>query len=605
MEILQQKRALDIIADLFMLKPGKSQYVKTSPQKIPFSGGKIQHSPLPRSTPEAEGLRSADLRHLFEKLSGDCEVNLHTVTVLRHGKIVAEMAKKPYSFGVWHATHSMCKTVTALAIGMLIDEGKLSLADEVAGFFPEIKLTPFSKYKSITVLHLLTMSSGVSFSEVGSVTDEDWVRGYFDSAVKFEPGTEFAYNSMNSYILSAIITKLTGQTLSEYLTTRLWVPLGITTYYWESCPRGITKGGWGLYLLPEDMAKIGELIRRGGEWGGKRLVSKAWMKSLSEKTFDTPYFMGKYGYSRHAWCGCRKGSVVCNGLYGQNIIVYPDIDVVVVTTGANDALFQTCRMTDIIDDFFSRDGNFAASPLPADPKAETALRDFCREAAEYGGNTEKKGFVRSLFSRKSASKVSVVPEFCHRLNGNVYKLGAENVSVMPLLVQLVQNNYDVGVDTLTFEYSETRDAFTLLLGRNERTVRVPVGFYEAARFDHNMNGEIFKLAVTGEMAKNEDDIPVLKLRIACLELPAERRIKIFFNPDGTLTVKWSELPGRRLMLDLFDSFVKPTLNKPIIGAIAAKTDGDLLLYTLDRIIEPATTATPVVAVVSGEDRKQS
>lgn len=601
MEILQQKRALDIIVDLFRLKPGKSQYVKTAPQKIPFPGGKIQHAPLPRSTPEAEGMRSGDIEHLFNKLSSDGKVNLHTVTLLRHGKIIAEMAKKPYTTGMWHATHSMCKTVTSLAVGMLIDEGKLSLTDEIAGFFPEIKLTPFSKYKSITVYHLLTMSSGVSFAEVGSVTDEDWVRGFFESAVKFEPGTEFAYNSMNSYILSAIVTKLTGQTLSEYLAPRLWTPLGITTYHWESCPRGITKGGWGLYLLPEDMAKIGELIRRGGEWGGKRLVSREWVESLSEKTFDTPRFMGKYGYSRHAWCGCRRGSVVCNGLYGQNIMIYPDIDVVIVTTAANDALFQTCRMTDIIDDFFSRDGNFAAAPLPKDPKSEASLREFCRRAAEYDGAEGTKPKKWSFFGKRTEPKASVVPEFCRRLDGNVYKLGAENVSIMPLLVQLVQNNYDVGVDTLSFEYSEARDTFAVLFGYNGRIVRVPVGFIEAARLDNNVNGEIYRLAITGEMAKNEDDVDVLKLRIACLELPAERRIKIFFNPDGNLTVKWSELPGRRLLLDLFDSFVKPTLNKPIIGAIAAKTDGDFLLYTLDRVIEPTVTATPVVAVVSGKD----
>ncbi len=604
MEILQQKRALDIIVDLFMLKPGRSGYVKTAPQKIPFPGGKVQHAPLPRSTPEAEGMRSSDIERLFKSLANDGRVNLHTVTLLRHGKVIAEMAKKPYSFGVWHATHSMCKTVTALAVGMLVDEGKLSLTDEVAGFFPEIKLVPFSKYKSIEVRHLLTMSSGVSFSEVGSVTDEDWVRGYFESSVKFEPGTEFAYNSMNSYILSAIVTRLTGQTLAEYLTTRLWVPLGITTYHWESCPRGITKGGWGLYLLPEDMAKIGELIRLGGTWGGKRLVSREWVESLSEKAFDTPYSMGKYGYSRHAWCGCRPGSVVCNGLYGQNIIVYPDIDVVIVTTAANDALFQTCRMTDIIDDFFSRDGYFSPSPLPADRRSEAGLREFCRSAEEYGEKEEKKRRGHVLFGRKTEKKEGDVPEFCRRLSGNVYKLSNESVGVMPLLVQLVQNNYDVGVQTLAFEYSEITDALTLVFGSSDRTVRIPVGFSAPARLDHNMNGEVLKLAVTGEAAKNEDDVPVLKIRISCLEFPAERRIKIFFNPDGELTLKWSELPGRRLMLDLFDSFVKPTLNKPIIGAIAAKTDKDFLLYTLDRVIEPTVTASPVVAVLPGKDKKQ-
>lgn len=595
MEILQQKRALDVITDLFLLRPGKSQYVKTMPQKAPFPGGITQHAPLPRRTPEEMGMESGGIEKLFLRLCEDEDVNLHSIMILRHGAVIAEMSRRPYSTRLWHVTHSVCKTVTVLAVGMLIDEGKLSLDDDVISFFPEVKTVPFSKYKSIKVDHLLSMSSGVSFAEIGSVTDEDWVRGFFESAVKFEPGSEFAYNSMNSYILSAIVTKLTGQTMSEFLLARLWSPLGITTYHWETCPKEITKGGWGLYLLPEDMAKLGELILHRGQWRGKRIVSEAWIGKMSEKTFDTPHDMGKYGYARHLWCGARPGSVVCNGLFGQNIIVYPDIDVVVVTTAANDALFQTCRMTDIIEEFFLCDRNFYSGKLPENKTAEESLRRFCRSMSEYEPKKVNKKYVkRGLFGRIFAEPTPpAVPDHCKRQSGKEYKLGAENVSLLPLLTQVIANNYDVGVDTVGFEYNEDTDKFTVVFTNSARTTRVPVGFDSAEYFDYNLNGEMYKLAVAAEMTKNEDNVPVLKLRVACLELAAERRIKIFFNRNGSITVKWSELPGRRLIIDAVGSVVKPALNKPILSAIAAKTDGDFLLYRLDRMIEPTTTGVPI------------
>lgn len=595
MEILQQKRALGVLFDLFSLRPGKSQFVKTGPQKVPFSGGVTQHSPLPRKTPEQTGVESGMLYKLFFRLCEDADVNLHSILILRHGSVIAEMSRRPYSTKLWHVTHSMCKTVAALAVGMLIDDGMLSLDDEIMSFFPDVKTTPFSKYKSITVDHLLTMSSGVSFAEAGSVTDEDWVRGFFESAVKFEPGTEFAYNSMNSYILSEIVTKLTGQTLSDFLIQRLWVPLGITTYHWECSPTGITKGGWGLYLLPEDMAKLGELILRRGDWHGKRIVSETWIDKISEKTFDTPYEMGKYGYTRHAWCGARPGSVVCNGLFGQNIIVYPDIDVVIVTTAANDALFQTCRMTDIIEEFFLCDKYFYDGELPENSAAVKTLTEYAAKMSEYEPKKSSKRYVkRGLFGKLFAvPEEPIIPDICKKQNGREYTLGAENVSIMPLFAQVIANNYDVGVDTMLFEYNETADKFFVVFKNAERMTRLPVGFDAAEYLDFNLNGEVYKLAVTGEMRENEDGVPVLKLRVACLEIAAERRIKIFFNRDDTVTVRWSELPGKRLVIDVIEKLVKPSLNKPLIGAIASKTDGDYLLYRLDRVIEPVTAGKPI------------
>ncbi len=586
MEIIQQKRTLEVLYDLFSLRPGKTQFVKPIRYKVPFPEKTAAVKPLPRSTPEAEGMSSRSVAELFRKLT-DADTNLHTVMLLRHGKVIAEMSYKPYSARVWHVTHSMCKTVTALAIMMLMDEGRLSEDSLVTELLPQAKTLPFSKHKTLTVRHLLTMSSGVSFAETGAVTDEDWIKGYFESSVKFEPGTEFAYNSMNSYILSAVVSEITGAPMTDYLDKKLFRPLGITTYHWEKCPKGIVKGGWGLYLMPEDMAKLGELIRLGGKWGGRRIVPETNIKKLGKKVFDTPEAMGRHGYGMHAWCGPREGSTVCNGLFGQNIIVCPDIDVTVVTTGGVDALFQTCKMTDILEKFLTGDSNFSPSPLEKDKDGARELRDVIAQNENYEKKPDSVPLIGKFISFKRSPEPRT-PAFCRELHGKMYTLEAENVSIMPIVPQLMQNIYEVGLTGLGFEYDSKTDVLYLVAETKTRTERVPVGFSEAEHFDHRLGDELYRLASKGELRENEDGVPVLKLCISCLELSSERRIKLFFEKNGEITVKWSELPGKRLILDAFDYMVKPSLQKPIIGAIASKTDGDYLLYRLDRVIEPTT-----------------
>lgn len=588
MEIIQQKRTIEVLYDLFALRPGKTQFVKSNAYKVPFpSGKKTLVKPLPRSTPEQEGVRSADVAEFFRCLTA-ADANLHTVMLLRHGKVIAEMSYKPYSSKVWHVTHSMCKTLTALAVMMLMDEGKLSEDSLVMDLLSDVKALPFSKHRNLTVRHLLTMSSGVSFAEAGSVTDEDWLKEYFEATVKFEPGTEFAYNSMNSYVLSAIVTAVTGKPMTDYLDVKLFRPLEISTYHWEKCPHGIVKGGWGLYLMPEDMAKIGELIRNNGKWNGKQLVSSARIKKLGTKTMDTPEAMGKYGYGMQAWCGARKGWTVCNGLFGQNVIVCPDIGVTLVTTGGVDALFQNCPMTDIVEEFLLDKTHFSDCALPKDARGQRELSDVCTENGEYPAPKDDAVPILGRFLSFKRGKMSSVPEFCQMLDGVSYKMDAENVSVMPIVPQVMQNIYEVGVDGIGFEYDRKNDRFFVVFDTKKRTERVPVGFGRSEFFDHKLGGEVYKLASSGEMSENEDGIPVLKLRIACLEISSERRIKIFFEKNGSITVKWSELPGRKLIIDSFEYMVKPSLNKPIIGAIASKTDGDYLIYRLDRVIEPTT-----------------
>jgi CubicO group peptidase (beta-lactamase class C family) len=423
------------------------------PQKIPFPASTEYTSPLPRMTPEEAGVPSDWLYNLYSTLEKDSEAVLHTVIFVRHGAVVAEASFRPYSTSIWHASHSMCKSITALAVGILAESGKIDISAPVYEYITEARtLLPFSKYKSITVDNLLSMSSGVSFAEAGSVTNEDWLRGFFESAVKMEPGTDFSYNSMNTYVLGAIVSRITGMSLADYVQQNIFAPMGITTSHWEMSPTGLTKAGWGLYMLPEDMAKIGLLFLRRGVWEDKTLVPASWIDYITKKSFDTPESMGRYGYGRHVWIGPRPGSYVCNGLFGQNIIILPDLDSVIVTTGAVDSLFQTCRITDIFHDMLIR-AEFSDKQLPPDNAAYTMLNNYLKSLGEYPINTKNElqthsqtpqnsflSRITSIFSpqsKKTAHTDPRVPLFCRNLNGVSYDFRGDNVGIIPLTCQMI------------------------------------------------------------------------------------------------------------------------------------------------------------------------
>ena len=253
-----------------------------------------------------------------------------------------------------------------MAIGLLVEEGKLSLDENIYDIFQK-KLNTFNKIfrPKVTVENLLTMTSGVTFNESGIVSGNDWLTSYLNSSITGTPGKNFQYNSLNTYILSAIVTERTGQSLTEYLEPRLFVPLGITRYFWETCPKGITKGGWGLFLCTEDMAKLGQLYLQKGKWNGQQIIRNSGLKSPPPSIRKALKVLSAMATS----CGWKPpGSFEFNGMLGQNVIVYPDMNMVVVTNAGNNELFQNCVMLNIIRKHFPR--NFhPADILPENPCA--------------------------------------------------------------------------------------------------------------------------------------------------------------------------------------------------------------------------------------------
>lgn len=287
-------------------------------------------------------------------------VNLHSIMVVKDGKVVEEQYFRDWTADRPHAMFSVSKTFTATAVGLAIDEGLLSLTDKVADFFPD-KVRADNPCNA-TVEDLLMMAGGhdadltMQVLEINPETGEGQIREgadiqdvFFSQPFVREPGTYFWYNSLGSYILSAIVTKVTGESVLDYLTPRLFEPLGIAKPYWEADKYGISAGGWGLRLTTEQMARMGLLLLQKGKWGRKQLVPREWIEQMGRKHIDCAPSgikiedcearLGfpdaendwRQGYGYQVWMN-TAGGFRADGAGGQYILVLPEKNAVIIVT---------------------------------------------------------------------------------------------------------------------------------------------------------------------------------------------------------------------------------------------------------------------------------
>lgn len=556
----EQIAVAELVLNMILGKTGGTR-VDYFPQKPDFPFDAVYEQAFVRATPESQGISSDLFAALLRELDTSKDTEMHHFMTLRHGKVICECNFAPYPKGMWHITHSMCKSITGMAIGMLIEEEKLKLDENIYDIFPD-HINAFSKIfrPVITVENLLTMTSGVTFNESGIVSGNDWLGSFLNASVNGKPGTEFQYNSLNTYVLSAIVTKRTGETLTEYLTPRLFGPLGITKYYWETCPKGITKGGWGLFLCAEDMAKLGQLYLQRGKWNGQQLVSEYWIEISTARHLKTQN--DTYGYGYQLWMEQRPGSFEYNGMLGQNVIIYPDMDMVLVTNAGNKEMFQDCIMLNIIRKYFPVNYH-PADVLPENPLSYSLLKRLCGEL-ENGENNNRitslrGGWKRNVVSRRKHSnkkysyRISAAVDrpsdhhsFMRAVSGRTYVMEQQNIGIAPLFVQVFHNNMTDGISEISFTYDAGN--FYVSFTEGEVIHKLPVGFGRAADGCVDLHGEHYLVATLGEFARDENDIPVLKLEITFIEECVKRKAHIFFHEDDEIEIRWNETPGKKMIL---------------------------------------------------------
>lgn len=537
-------------------------------------------------SPESQGVESQRLERMLLDLEKEEEVKMHQITVMRHGKLLMQCGFSPYHANLWHASYSLCKSITGLAIGMLIDEGRLCLEDKLLDVMKRPKsLMGYVRQREIRIKHLLTMSSGVAFNEAGAVSGNDWVKGFLESPLHFSPGSSFEYNSMNSYMLSAVVTEITGETMMEYLKPRLWEPLGIKEVFWETCPRGITKGGWGLFLCPEDAANIGQLFLQHGTWNGKSLISEEWIRASTSEQIQVPDHMGYSGYGYQIWMGERKGSFVFNGMLGQNIFVYPDLDMVIVTNAGAGILFQKCRMQEILKKHFPLDDSLH-KVLPDNPSAYRNLKRTIQRI-EKGNRRpliQKDFFAWWRYGKRKKHLINL----CQRLHQKTYQLKEQHVGVFPLMMQVFHNNYTDGILKLGFEFCDS-DFFVTFYERGQ-TYRFPAGLMEWRENTMDFHGEKYHTAVMVQAATDEDDQEVMKIEIAFLEDAGNRNLKIHFTGESLseILVYWNETPGYSLILNGLHSVLMSAGESSFMKNLQKKGITDVLWMLVKQTMEPVT-----------------
>lgn len=288
-----------------------------------------QTNELPRSTPEAEGVPSHAISTLLDSLFSIPQTDIHSVMVMRHGKVIAEVYPEPFKAEYQHTLYSCSKTFVSAAVGLAVDANLLRVTDRVAAFFPESLPEEVShELADMTVHDLLIMASGIqpdgSLREVNTY----WLKPLLAKPVS-TPGKIFKYDSLCTYMLSAIVQKVTGKTVLEYLQEKIFADLHINKVSWELSPEGIITGGWGLYLQPESLAKMGQLLLQKGQWNGKQLLSESWVSLMMTNHIDTGDGRN-YGYQM--WQASTDGAFRADGRFGQYIVVMPVQDMVVVIT---------------------------------------------------------------------------------------------------------------------------------------------------------------------------------------------------------------------------------------------------------------------------------
>lgn len=609
---------------------------KLAPQKPKFRTVKNEGK-FEELLPEQTGVRSDALLKMLSDLSEGHGICPHSIVVLKDGKLIAGADWKPFSSRYMHVSHSLCKSITAMAVGIAVKEKFLSEDDKITDIFKDELTDTVHEYMDlITIRHLLTMSSGVKFNEAGAVSGDEWIKKFLSSEVQFKPGSDFRYNSLNSYMLAAAVCRRTGLPLSEYLGRKLFTPMGITDFYWERSPDGIEKGGWGLYMSVYDYAKLGQLYLNGGVWNGVSLVPEEWVKRSVSPLISKPNSRCYEGYGYQTWLSKNRDGFVFSGMFGQNVFVFPKRSMVIALTAGSSNLFPPCRTMNIITEFIENGKNFSREPIKDFRYGNAAALRKALAGARFGKPLHSEsgaGILARIRKSLSGGKAAeAAMEAVQHLDGVEIDFEKNRAGLAPVLIQIMNGSFAGGIEKAAFEIrgaSEQSRSLADLLPASKRfisgqargmrtkngiqtvqtvygmgktasmrgglsvrfesggkTVRVPVSFSDdPAYFDFENGGGSYLVGVNGSFTTDEDDVPVLKITMCFVETSCTKALKFIFEPDG-VTLKMRESPQLYGAIDEAAEMVAPSLGKGAKKTLEAILETDAAEYKIKSFLEP-------------------
>lgn len=564
MSLSAANHAVQLISRLLQTDTATEPICDFGPQKPPIPTG-LDSRPLPRATPEACGVSSRQVAAFLEALRDDPTLRMHSVLLLRRGQVFCEAAFGPRDTQLPRHTFSACKSVTALAVGLLMDDGLLAPEDRVANFFPE-ECGAVSRriFKDLTVEDLLTMRASVLFNEAGSMARPDWVRAYFSVPGLGEQGKRFQYNSLNTYILSALVCRLTGKSLSAFLDERIFGPLGIGDYAWEKSPEGIEKGGWGLYISPKNLAKLGLLVQQEGMWEGRRLLSADFLRRATQAHVSPPPELGDYDYGWQIWVGRKEESFLFNGMLGQNVLGLKRSGILLVSHAGNDESYQQSRYFSLARQFFDADFPDA---LPRDGAGARALQKTLDDLRATPGRLPRRGEAEPFLGRRFVAADH----------------DAASTGLVPLLLQAVENCYTPGLEAVSL--GGTAQAPELFYEERDAVYHLTVGLETPVRQSLLFRGNAFQVAVQGRFTHDDEENPVLRIQIDFLETPSTRILKLILTPQGPRLTQ-DETPGAAFVTAMAEDMGESAAFRALATALVGTPDPAYLRYRIVRMFRP-------------------
>lgn len=410
------------------------------------------------ATPEEVGISSASILKFMKELEFK-EIPMHSLLIIRYGKLVAETYYSPYKKESLHRMFSVTKSFTSIAIGLLAESGLLSLEDKIADYFPEMLpesgVHPY--IAETTIKDMLKMSSAHENTTYKFDLEKDWVKSFFNITPSHYPGSIFSYDTSSSHTLAALVEKLTGVKMLDYLRSKFLNDLEFSKdSYIISDPDGVSMGGSGLMATPMDLAKVAWTIIREGKWEDKQLLPKWYLEEAIKNQIDTSVKGGtteeKQGYGYQIW-RIRNDGYALFGMGGQLAICIPKEDLLIITTADTQGMGGGVQA--IYDTFWSEVyDNLSNKTLTEDKEKFDALQSVLRE-------NQIKPVKGELFN----SKVNTV-------NGSTYKF----------------NENSMGLENIKIEWEENSGIFFFENKNGKHELRFGIGEHIEGKFPHyNMN----------------------------------------------------------------------------------------------------------------------
>ena len=576
-----KKRLVQLISNVSLEYRPYAAVVPYTPRKTKIPG--FERPLFRRRYPHEVGANPKTITDVLVKLEADPHSNLHSIIVVKDGVVVAEAARDGFSPNLSHVSHSMSKSITGILIMMLRDRGKISLDSPASEYLPK-GLTYTEGFEKVTVRHLLTMCSGISFFEIGSVCSVEWIKDITASPLAFEPGEKFKYNSMNSYALMYIANEITvkeyGISAEQFLKKQLFSPLGIRSYFWESGPEGVLKGGWGLYMSIEGWAMVGYMMLLGGKIGTHRFLSEKSVEEMTRVAMISPEKTGDFNYGYHLWVSRTDNDYLFSGMFGQNVWICPKKSLVIAFNSGNNEFFQKSSSLDIIRNaFLTEDATRVTKNASAQRELEEKCHTFCISRRWISPPEKKRTLGLALTRRKQR-----VPQIFDRIIGS-FDFPDNNLGVLPAFVRAMQNNYQGGIRTFSFEKEAESILFTSFEGTE--TIKIRAGIYSYIQNEVSFSSEIYLVSAMIGAREADGGGVCYNIELLFNELPNTRRITLTLPDNDTLNVKMNEIPdenfidillsndaGADKMFDVFEknlgkSFVKNKISEQFSPEIKA------------------------------------